>query len=70
MRKFIKILCASVILIAIVSLLSVCAFADDVALYTGNLGMSSKGEESHGKISYGLDVLATENKIAVLYSIL
>ena len=63
MRKFIKILCASVILIAIVSLLSVCAFADDVALYTGNLGMSSKGEESHGKISYGLDVLATENKI-------
>lgn len=63
MRKFIKALCASIILIAIVSLLSVCAFADDVALYTGNLGMSDKIEESQGKISYGLDVLALDNKI-------
>ena len=63
MKKIIRIFCVIAIIITLTAALTISVYADEAALYTGSLGLGGRDNVSDAKISYGLDVVASENKI-------
>lgn len=64
MKKIIRALCVALLLTLLIAAMTVCAYADEAALYTGTmLGTGEKNTGVGEKVSYGLDVVAADNRI-------
>ena len=63
MKKIKRFFCAVTVLFLVAVVASVCVYADEAALYTGMSGIGGSVTQSNKKISYALDVIASENNI-------
>lgn len=63
MKKIMRIFFAATLLFLIAAVSALGVYADEAALYSGNGGTVGISFDSTGKISYGLDVIASENII-------
>ena len=62
MKKIMRIFLAATLLFLVAAISILGVYADEMALYAGNSGVATSSG-TNGKISYGIDVIASENNI-------